>query len=219
MSMLSARPSTMTEREFDDPGLPCRAGEGLYTGLDRLEERVTEYLASYGILLMRVGLGIVFSWFGVLKVFPGASPGEDLVGRTIDALTLGLVPPQVSLRLLATAETLIGLGLISGIWLRVALVVLLLQMLGTLTPLVLFPALTFAHPPYAPTLEGQYILKNIVLVTAALTIGATVRGARLVADPLPAGDYREGLPDLGGPPGPRRTTHATGSSPVHDSAA
>ena len=159
----------------------------LHTRLDRLEARGTEWLAGHAILLLRVGLGVVFFWFGVLKFFPGTSPAQDLAGRTIDALTLGLVPSETSLPLLAALETLIGLGLISGLCLRVALLALLLQMLGTLTPLVLFPALTFVQAPYAPTMEGQYILKNIVLVAAALVIGATVRGGRIVAEPVLVG--------------------------------
>jgi uncharacterized membrane protein YphA (DoxX/SURF4 family) len=199
-----------------------RAASGpvtLHRRLDTLEARLTSWLARYGILLMRVGLGIVFFWFGVLKFFPGLSPGEDLVGHTIGALTFGLVPPQISLRVLATTEMLIGLGLISGLCLRATLLVLLLQMLGTLTPLVLFPTVTFTHTPYAPTLEGQYILKNIVLITAALTIGATVRGGRLVSDPRPACDCWEALPDLGRYPGPLCASHTTRSARAHDAAA
>jgi hypothetical protein len=58
------------------------------------------------------------------------------------------------------------------------------QMLGTVTPLVLFPAETWIQAPIAPTLEGQYIIKNIVLVTAALVLGATVRGGELTAEPV-----------------------------------
>ena len=63
------------------------------------------------------------------------------------------------------------------------ILLLLLQMLGTVTPLFLFPSEAFVVVPIAPTLEGQYIIKNIVLVSAALVIGATVRGGRVVADP------------------------------------
>jgi uncharacterized membrane protein YphA (DoxX/SURF4 family) len=155
----------------------------LHSRLDRLEVRVTGWLARYGIALLRGGLGVVFFWFGALKFFPDASPAQDLAGRTIDVLTFGHIPPQVSLRILAAWECLIGLGLLGGIFVRATLLALLLQMLGTLTPLVFFPAETFVRVPYMPTLEGQYILKNIVLVTAAFTIGATVRGGGLVADP------------------------------------
>ena len=66
---------------------------------------------------------------------------------------------------------------------RLTLLLLWLQMLGTITPIFLFPRETFLHAPYAPTLEGQYIIKNIVLICAGLVLGATVRGGRMVADP------------------------------------
>jgi len=156
---------------------------GLVTHFERFDARITRWLAAYGIDALRIGLGVVFFWFGVLKFIPGASPAQDLAGRTIAVLTFGLIPQQTSLWLLAAWECLIGLGLIANVWLRATLLLLVLQMLGTFTPLVFFPVETFLRLPYAPTLEGQYIIKNIVLVTAGLVIGATVRGGRVVADP------------------------------------
>lgn len=66
---------------------------------------------------------------------------------------------------------------------RAMLLLLFLQMMGTVTPIFLFPHEVFAAVPYAPTLEGQYIIKNIVLVSAGLVIGATVKGGRVVANP------------------------------------
>ncbi|HEU4724776.1 MAG TPA: hypothetical protein VFU59_05685, partial [Candidatus Eisenbacteria bacterium] len=80
-------------------------------------------------------------------------------------------------------ECAIGLGLIFGIFMRATLLLLVLQMIGTMTPLVFFPHEVFTRIPYAPTMEGQYIIKNIVLVSAGLVIGATVRGGRVVSDP------------------------------------
>jgi uncharacterized membrane protein YphA (DoxX/SURF4 family) len=144
-----------------------------------LDIRITAWLARHGITLLRIGLGIVFLWFGALKFVPGASPAEDLAGRTIEVLTFGLMPPSVSMVVLAGWESLVGIGLISGIFLRATLLLLLLQMIGTMTPLLIFPAETFARLPYAPTLEGQYILKNVVLIGAGLVIGATARGGRI----------------------------------------
>ena len=91
--------------------------------------------------------------------------------------------PESSLPVLATWESLIGLGLLFGVFLRAVLLLLGLQMIGTLTPLVLFPAEVFTRIPYAPTLEGQYIIKNAVLISAAIVLGATVRGGGLVAQP------------------------------------
>jgi uncharacterized membrane protein YphA (DoxX/SURF4 family) len=145
--------------------------------------KLTRWMAHYGVVALRVSLGIVFFWFGVLKFFPGLSPAQDLATRTINILTFGLMPPNVSIPVLAAWECLIGLGLITGLFMRATLLLLFAQMLGTITPLFFFPAETFTRFPYAPTLEGQYIIKNIVLVTAAIVLGATVRGGNLVADP------------------------------------
>jgi uncharacterized membrane protein YphA (DoxX/SURF4 family) len=149
---------------------------------DRLDASLAEWMASHGILLLRLSLGIVFFWFGFLKFFPGLSPAQTLAGDTIAALSFGLLTPQAAVFLLAVWECLIGLGLISGLFLRATLLLLWLQMLGTVTPLFLFPEVCFTSVPFVPTLEGQYILKNAVLVSAGLVIGATVRGGRLVAE-------------------------------------
>ncbi len=147
-----------------------------------IDKRLTGWMARHGITFLRLSLGLVFFWFGFLKFFPGLSPAQVLATRTIDVLTVGLVPPEISIVLLATWECLIGLGFLSGRFMRATLLLLWLQMLGTITPIVIFPQEVFTHIPYAPTLEGQYIIKNVVLISAGLVIGATVRGGSLVAD-------------------------------------
>lgn len=143
---------------------------------------LTNWMARHGIRLLRVSLGIVFLWFGVLKFFPGLSPAQDLAARTLGVLTAGRIPGEVLVVVLAIWECLIGLGLIFGAFLRTTLLLLWIQMLGTITPLFLFPQEAFTRFPYAPSLEGQYIIKNIVLISAGIVIGATVRGGRLLAD-------------------------------------
>ncbi|MEO6062613.1 MAG: DoxX family membrane protein [Thermoflexales bacterium] len=150
---------------------------------NRIDVYVTNWMARFGIALLRVSLGVVFLWFGALKFFPGLSPAQDLATRTIGLLTFGLIPAQVSIPMLAAWECLIGIGLISGIFMRATLLLLFLQMLGTITPILFFPQEVFTLIPYAPTLEGQYIIKNMVLISAGLVIGATVRGGAVVADP------------------------------------
>lgn len=150
---------------------------------DRIDRRITNWMARYGIVLLRISLGIVFFWFGVLKFFPDLSPAQDLATRTINIISFGLITPNVSIILLAIWECTIGLGLIFGIFMRATLLLLFLQMLGTITPVFFFPQEVFTRIPYAPTLEGQYIIKNIVLISAGLVIGATVRGGSMVADP------------------------------------
>ncbi|MCS7261677.1 MAG: DoxX family membrane protein [Anaerolineae bacterium] len=163
--------------------------ERLYTSIDI---RLTRWMARYGILLLRISLGVVFFWFGILKFFPGISPAQDLAVRTIHILTFGLIPDHISIILLAAWETLIGVGLISGIFMRATLLLLWLQMLGAMTPLFLLPQDAFTHIPYAPTLEGQYIIKNLVLISAGIVLGATVRGGRLVADSHAAQSEKSG---------------------------
>jgi hypothetical protein len=101
-----------------------------------------------------------------------------LAAETISKLTLNLINPPVSIYLLASLETLIGLGLITRIFLRATLLLLFLQMLGTVTPLFLFPGETFAVFPWVPAFEGQYIIKNIILVSAGIVIGSRVRKDR-----------------------------------------
>ena len=154
--------------------------------LDAVDVRITGWMARHGVRLTRMALGLVFTWFGALKFVPSASPAADLASRTIERLTFGLVPPAVGLPVLAGWEVLVGVGLLLGRGLRFVLLLLFLQMTGTLLPLFLFPQETFATFPYAPTLEGQYIIKNVVLVAAAIVVGSTVRGGALHAEPEPA---------------------------------
>jgi uncharacterized membrane protein YphA (DoxX/SURF4 family) len=150
---------------------------------NRMDRRITRWMAERGLLLLRIALGIVFVWFGALKLIPGASPAETLAGQTIERLTGGMMAAQTAVPVLALWEVAIGIGLFVGRFMRVTLLLLFAQMLGTITPLVLFPAETFTQFPWAPTLEGQYIIKNVVIVAAAIVLGATVRGGQLTAEP------------------------------------
>ncbi len=151
--------------------------------LNRIDAAVAAWMARYGVGILRRSLGLIFFWFGVLKFFPGLSPASELAVRTIDVLTFGSVPSHIAINLLAAWECLIGLGLVFGVAMRATLALLWVQMLGTITPIFFFPELVFTRVPYAPTLEGQYIIKNLVLVSAGIVIGATVRGGGLVSNP------------------------------------
>lgn len=152
--------------------------QGIGVVIDRLDQRITAWMARYGIVIMRIGLGVVFFWFGILKLFPGMSPAEDLVRNTIY-----FVDPDLFLPVLAIWEALIGLGLITGKFMRATLLLLFMQMPGTALPLVVLPDVVWTAFPFGLTLEGQYIVKNLVLIGAGLVIGGTVRGGRLVAEP------------------------------------
>lgn len=149
---------------------------------ERVDVPITRWMARWSVPLLRISLGIIFFWFGILKFFPGLSPAQDLATRTISLLTFGLMPAEVSIIVLAAWEVLIGIGLILGYQMRVTLFLLFLQMMGTITPVFLFPSEVFTRIPYAPTLEGQYIIKNLVIISAGVLLGATVRGGRVVSE-------------------------------------
>ena len=150
------------------------------------DDRITSFMRRNGIHFLRISLGIIFFWFGFLKFFPGLSPAIQIATDTINKLTFGIIEPNVTIIILAVWETIIGIGLLSGKYLRFTLLLLFTQMIGTMTPLLLFPTETFTRFPFAPTLEGQYIIKNLVLISAGLVVGATVRGGRIVEEKLEA---------------------------------
>lgn len=148
---------------------------------DQIDRHIAGWMQKYGILLLRIAVAVVFIWFGALKLFPGASPAEDLVRSTVYWFDFDWFFP-----VLGVWEILIGLFLLVRPLIRVAILLLFLQMPGTFLPLILEPAACFATWPFqAPwdifvlTIEGQYIIKNLVLITAALVVGGTVRHVHL----------------------------------------
>lgn len=145
---------------------------------DKIDRSITGWMAQYGISILRIGMGIVFIWFGALKLVPGLSPAEELVRSTIY-----FVEPLLFQPILAVWEILIGVGLLLGRYLRFTLLLLFAQMVGTALPLVLLPEVVWSEFPYGLTLEGQYVFKNLVIIGSAIVIGGTVRGGRLVAEP------------------------------------
>ncbi len=138
--------------------------------IETVESSVIDWMSVRGILLLRVSISVVFFWFGFQKFFPGISSAEDIATRTIDVVSFGLVKAPYSMPILAGWESLIGLGFLTGKYLRFTVALLYLQMAGTLFPLFIFPEETFFLVPVVPTLEGQYIIKNIVIITATMVI-------------------------------------------------
>ncbi|WP_374977995.1 DoxX family protein [Microbacterium trichothecenolyticum] len=139
----------------------------------RAEAAVKASLQRWSIPALRVSLGAVFLVFGALKFFPGVSPVEELVSRTWEKLTLGLVSGHVALVATAVIEVAAGALLIAGgAFARIGLAVLALAFVGILSPVVLLPAEVFG--PVGPTLTGQYIFKNAVLIAAALVVASRV---------------------------------------------
>ncbi len=155
----------------------------LFAQFDRIDTRINNWLVAYSILLLRIGLGVVFLGFGLLKFFPGISPIEDLATRTTGVLTLGMITGHNAMDFVAGLECIIGVCFISGRFLRVGVWLMAAQMVGAMSPLVIFPGELFAGPYHAPTLAAQYIIKDVILVAAGMVIASTWTGARIVAEP------------------------------------
>lgn len=120
--------------------------------------------------LLAISIGIIYIIFGVLKFFPNFSPAEGIAKDTIEELTFGLIAGDLSLKLLAVFEVLIGVFLISGKFIRIVVTVTILHLICTFSPLVLMPEQAFQSATFSPSLLGQYILKNLVLICALLAI-------------------------------------------------
>lgn len=157
-----------------------------YQRLLHVEDVVHHQLVAHSITVLRVAVGVVFLGFGVLKYFPGVSPAAGLVKASTHLLFFGLVPGGVSVVATATLECFIGICLIANRWMRLTVWLLVGELIGVLSPLALLPGRLFAGPYHAPTLEGQYVLKDVILVAAGIVIAAaTFRGGRLVRGNLP----------------------------------
>jgi uncharacterized membrane protein YphA (DoxX/SURF4 family) len=130
--------------------------------------RIIEQIKKNHILAITIGL--VYLWFGGLKFFNHLSPAEDLAKNTMDVLTFGFIPSNVSIILLAIWETLIGVFLISNIFRKQVIIIALVHLVFTFTPFIFFPNQSFNHSPLVFTLLGQYIFKNVVIIGALLTL-------------------------------------------------
>ena len=137
---------------------------------DRLDRMVVTALQRWSVPILRISLGIVFLWFGALKVF-GVTPVADLV-----AATVYWVDPEWFVPLLGVVEMLVGAGLILRRAMRTILAVFLAQMAGTFLVLIFLPDVAFQDGnPLKLTVEGEFVIKNLVLLAAGLVVGATVR--------------------------------------------
>lgn len=144
---------------------------------NEIDRRIADFMKGWGIFALRFSLGIIFIWFGILKPL-GLSPAEPLLLKTVRWLPF--FEPLTWLNLIGWWEVAIGAAFLFRATIRVAIALLALQMVGTFMPLILLPGTAFqaGHFPYAPTIEGQYIIKNLLIISAALVIGGTARGER-----------------------------------------
>lgn len=142
---------------------------------ERIDARIAGFMRRYGHAALRYSLAIVFIWFGALKP-AGISPAEPLLLMTVDWMPL--LPAESWLVVIGWWEVAIGALFLWRKTLRFAIALLAMQMVGTFMPLVILPDATFqaGRIPYGLTMEGQYIVKNLLIISAAMVIGGTVRG-------------------------------------------
>ena len=148
--------------------------------LEHLDALVLGFLNRWAVPALRVSLGIVFVWFGALKVFD-VTPVSDLVTSTVYWFDSAWIVP-----ILGILEILVGLGLLFGVLLRLTLLLFAFQMVGTFLVLVLLPEISFQDGNLLLTVEGEFVVKNLVLLSAGMVVGTTVRAR----DRSPDDSYR-----------------------------
>jgi uncharacterized membrane protein YkgB len=146
----------------------------LNMNLDGIDRSIAALMRRWGIRALRISLGIIFIWFGILKPL-GLSSAEPLIIATVRWLPL--FDAELWVIIIGWWEVAIGIAFLFRSTIRIAIALLASQMVGTFLPLILLPGVTFqaGHLPYGPTLEGQYIIKNLLIISAALVVGGTVR--------------------------------------------
>lgn len=147
--------------------------------IDRVDQILIPALRRWAIPVLRMALAVVFIWFGALKIL-GVSPVNDIVASTVY-----FFDPAWFIPVLGVVEVAVGVGLALRVGMRLVLAVLMAQMLGTFLVFVLLPDLAFRDGnPLLLTTEGEFVLKNLVLLGAGMVVASRVREPR---EDIPAG--------------------------------
>jgi putative oxidoreductase len=137
----------------------------LTASLRQLEEHTVRVLHRVSVPALRIAIGVVFIWFGALKV-EGTTPVGDLVAATVPFLDRHWFVPTLGL-----LEVALGLALVSGRALRLVTPVMVAHLAGTFLVLVTQPAVAFQHGnPLLLTTVGEFVVKNVVFIAAGLVI-------------------------------------------------
>ncbi len=142
--------------------------------INAIDLRISQFMERWGAHALRYSLAMIFIWFGMLKPL-GISPAETLVKLTV--AWMPLFSADTWLGIIGWWEVIIGVTFLFRRTTRLAIALLAMQMVGTFLPLVILPEVTFqaGRFPFAPTMEGQYIVKNLLIISAALVVGGTLR--------------------------------------------
>ncbi len=137
--------------------------------LHQLDQRISTFFRRWGIPALRVSVAIVFIWFGALKIL-GVTPVADLVANTVYWFD-----PDWAVPAIGVVEVVVGLGLLFRVAMRAVLGLFFLQMIGTFLVLLLLPDVAFQDAnPLLLTVEGEFVIKNLILISAGMVIAGTV---------------------------------------------
>lgn len=134
-----------------------------------IDQKIAAWMRRWSTLAIRISFGIIFIWFGILKPFD-VSSAESLLKATVVWLPFGT--PEFWLIVIGWWEVAIGVTFLFSRTTKIAIALLFLQIFGTFIPLLVLPEVTFQHGNvFTPSLEGQYIIKNVMIISAALVLG------------------------------------------------
>lgn len=138
----------------------------------RVDQRIAKQMKRLGIPAVRISFGIIFFWFGILKPL-GLSAAEPLLISTVAWLPFW--EPDTWLHIIGYWEMVIGITFLFRRTTRIAIGLLFLQMVGTFMPLVFLPDVVYqtGYSVHLPTMEGQYIIKNLMIISASIAVGGT----------------------------------------------
>lgn len=141
------------------------------TEIKKIDQKIAGWMNRWSITAVRISFGIIFIWFGILKPF-NLSSADSLLKATVVWLPLGT--PEFWLVAIGIWEVAIGVTFLFRRTTKIAIALLFLQMFGTFMPLFFLPEVTFQNGNIlTPSLEGQYIIKNVMIISAALVVGGT----------------------------------------------
>jgi uncharacterized membrane protein YkgB len=177
-----ASPVVIPIRPRPEPGVSKAPALHLLSDID---DFLLASLRRWSIPILRIALGFVFMWFGALKVF-STSPVAVLINETYSFL-----PIRIFLPVLGGWEMLIGMCMVFKRVLRCALLLMCIHLSGTFLALCLAPNHFFREGiPFFLTADGEFVIKNMVLMAAGLVIGGyeitpVKKRMALVHRPLP----------------------------------
>ncbi|MUP45753.1 DoxX family membrane protein [Gramella sp. BOM4] len=148
--------------------------EAIISRIRKLDYKISRWMYVYGKSILRYALAVIFIWFGALKI-TGDSPASNIV-----EITVFWFDPEVFIPILGIWEVLIGVCLLFKKLIRLALLLLVFQMPGTFLPLIIHPDICFIEFPFKLSMEGQYIIKNLIIIGAAIVTGGSVKDDEFV---------------------------------------